>query len=59
LDRIRIDTYLGMALSNVVAFFIILTTAATLYAHGQTNVTTAAQAAQALVPLVSRACPYR
>jgi NRAMP (natural resistance-associated macrophage protein)-like metal ion transporter len=54
LGRIRIDTYLGMALSNIVAFFIILTTAATLHAHGQTNVTTAAQAAQALVPLAGR-----
>jgi NRAMP (natural resistance-associated macrophage protein)-like metal ion transporter len=37
LGRIRIDTYLGMALSNIVAFFIILTTAATLHAHGQTQ----------------------
>jgi NRAMP (natural resistance-associated macrophage protein)-like metal ion transporter len=51
LGRIRIDTYFGMALSNVVAFFIILTTAATLHAHGQTDVSTAAQAAQALAPL--------
>ena len=51
LGRIRVDTYLGMALSNVVAFFIILTTAATLHAHGQTDVSTAAQAAQALAPL--------
>src|SRR5450755_1980316 len=47
LGRIRVDTYFGMALSNAVAFFIILTTAATLHAHGQTDVTTAAQAAQA------------
>jgi NRAMP (natural resistance-associated macrophage protein)-like metal ion transporter len=54
LGRIRVDTYLGMALSNVVAFFIILTTAATLHAHGQTEVSTAAQAAQALTPLAGR-----
>jgi NRAMP (natural resistance-associated macrophage protein)-like metal ion transporter len=54
LGRIRIDTYFGMALSNIVAFFIILTTAATLHAHGQTDVTTAAQAAQALAPLAGR-----
>ncbi len=50
-DRIRIDTYIGMALSNVVAFFIILTTAATLHAHGETDVRSAAQAAKALAPL--------
>jgi NRAMP (natural resistance-associated macrophage protein)-like metal ion transporter len=54
LGRIRMDTYLGMALSNVVAFFIILTTAATLHAYGTTDVATAAQAAQALQPLAGR-----
>jgi Mn2+/Fe2+ NRAMP family transporter len=54
LGRIRKDTYLGMALSNTVAFFIILTTAATLHAHGQTDIATAAQAAQALAPLAGR-----
>jgi Mn2+/Fe2+ NRAMP family transporter len=54
LGRIRMDTYLGMALSNIVAFFIILTTAATLHVHGQTDVATAAQAAQALQPLAGR-----
>jgi NRAMP (natural resistance-associated macrophage protein)-like metal ion transporter len=51
LGRIRWDTYFGMALSNLVAFFIILTTAATLHAHGETQVATAAQAARALAPL--------
>ena len=50
-DRIRMDTYIGMALSNIVAFFIILTTAATLHAHGETDVGSAAQAAKALAPL--------
>ena len=54
LGRIRVDTYFGMAFSNVVAFFIILTTAATLHAHGQTDVSTAAQAAQALAPLAGK-----
>jgi NRAMP (natural resistance-associated macrophage protein)-like metal ion transporter len=54
LGRIRIDTYFGMALSNIVAFFIILTTAATLHAHGQKDVGTAAQAAQALAPLAGK-----
>ena len=52
--RIRIDTYLGMALSNVVAFFIIVTTAATLHAHGVTDIQTADQAALALKPLAGR-----
>jgi NRAMP (natural resistance-associated macrophage protein)-like metal ion transporter len=54
LGRIRVDTYLGMALSNIVAFFIILTTAVTLHAHGDVQVTTSAQAAEALAPLAGR-----
>jgi Mn2+/Fe2+ NRAMP family transporter len=54
LGRIRWDTYVGMALSNLVAFFIILTTAATLHAHGETQVASSAQAAQALAPLAGR-----
>ena len=49
--RIEIDTYLGMGLSNVVAFFIIVTTAATLHAHGLTDVQTSEQAAEALRPI--------
>jgi NRAMP (natural resistance-associated macrophage protein)-like metal ion transporter len=52
--RIRADTYLGMGFSNLVAFFIILTTAATLHAHGVRDVNTSAQAAQALQPLAGR-----
>jgi NRAMP (natural resistance-associated macrophage protein)-like metal ion transporter len=54
LRRIKIDTYAGMAVSNVVAFFIMLTAAATLHAHGHTNIQTAAQAATALEPLAGR-----
>ncbi len=54
LERIRTDTYLGMALSNIVAFFIILTAAVTLHAKGVHDVATAAQAAQALWPLGGR-----
>jgi Mn2+/Fe2+ NRAMP family transporter len=54
LGRIRIDTYLGMAFSNVVAFFIILTAAATLHAHGITEISTSAQAAKTLEPLAGR-----
>ncbi|SEH41233.1 NRAMP family divalent metal transporter [Magnetospirillum fulvum] len=47
-SRIRIDTYLGMAISNAIAFFIVITTAATLHANGVTNIQTSAQAAEAL-----------
>jgi NRAMP (natural resistance-associated macrophage protein)-like metal ion transporter len=51
LDRIRIDTTVGMMLSNVIAFSIILTTAAVLNANGVTNINSATQAAEALRPL--------
>ena len=54
LERIRLDTYIGMALSNAVAFSIILTAASTLHAHGVTFVATSAQAAIALEPLAGR-----
>lgn len=47
----RADTITGMFFSNLIMYFIILTTAATLHAHGQTNITTARQAAEALRPL--------
>jgi NRAMP (natural resistance-associated macrophage protein)-like metal ion transporter len=52
--RIRFDTYLGMAFSNIVAFFIILTAAVTLHAHGILDIQTADQAARALEPLAGR-----
>ena len=51
LKRIKTDTTIGMAFSNLVAFSIILTTAATLSVHGITNIQTSAQAAEALRPL--------
>jgi NRAMP (natural resistance-associated macrophage protein)-like metal ion transporter len=51
LRRIKIDTYLGMAFSNIVAFCIILGTAATLNVAGITDIQTSAQAAEALRPL--------
>jgi NRAMP (natural resistance-associated macrophage protein)-like metal ion transporter len=54
LHRIRIDTYIGMALSNIVAFFIILTTAATLNRHGIADIQTADQAAKALAPVAGK-----
>ena len=51
LHRIRVDTYTGMAFSNLVAYFIILTAAATLWATGHTNIETSTQAAAALGPV--------
>lgn len=51
LYEISIDTWIGMALSNLVAFFIIVTTAATLHKSGVTNIQTASQAAEALRPI--------
>ena len=54
-EPIVIDTWTGMALSNIVGFFIIVTTAATLHAHGIHNIGTAAQAAEALRPFAGPA----
>ena len=51
LKRINWDTYVGMAFSNLIAFFVILTTAVTLNASGHTDIQTSSQAAQALRPL--------
>ncbi len=49
--RIKVDTAIGMGFSNLVAFFIMLTTAVTLHMHGIVNIDTSAQAAAALRPL--------
>jgi NRAMP (natural resistance-associated macrophage protein)-like metal ion transporter len=51
LRRIRLDTYVGMGFSNLIAFFIILSTAATLHAAGIVDIQSSAQAAEALRPL--------
>lgn len=53
-ERIRADTYFGMAVSNVIAFFIILTAASTLHRNGILDVQTSAQAAKALEPIAGR-----
>jgi NRAMP (natural resistance-associated macrophage protein)-like metal ion transporter len=53
-ERIRIDTYLGMAFSNLVALAIIVTTAATLHVSGITDIQTSAEAAKALEPVAGR-----
>lgn len=50
----RLDVITGMAFSNLVMFAIIVSTSATLHAHGQTNLSTAADAAKALEPLAGR-----
>jgi NRAMP (natural resistance-associated macrophage protein)-like metal ion transporter len=49
--RIELDTYVGMGLSNLIAFFIITTSAATLHQQGITDIQSADQAAQALRPI--------
>jgi NRAMP (natural resistance-associated macrophage protein)-like metal ion transporter len=54
LRRIKIDTFLGMGFSNLIAFFIMLTTAATLHAHGIDDVGSSAQAAEALRPVAGK-----
>ena len=54
LDRIKIDTTLGMIYSNLIAFCIMLTTAVTLHAAGVTEIRSAAEAADALRPLAGQ-----
>src|SRR4029453_16836506 len=50
-ERIRADTLVGMAFSNIIALAIILTAAATLHEAGVFSVETSAQAAEALRPI--------
>jgi Mn2+/Fe2+ NRAMP family transporter len=52
--RSRFDVFCGMAFSNIVMFAIIVTTAATLGAHGRHNIQSAAEAASALRPVAGR-----
>lgn len=52
--RMRLDTFSGMAISNLVALAIMIATAATLHASGQTSIGTAADAAKALEPVAGR-----
>lgn len=51
LKLLRIDVWTGSLLTGIIGFFVIVTCAATLNAHGETNITDAAQAAKALEPL--------
>ncbi|MBB5049466.1 NRAMP (natural resistance-associated macrophage protein)-like metal ion transporter [Rhodopseudomonas rhenobacensis] len=50
-QRIRADTIIGMAFSNLIALSIIITAAATLHATGKTDIQTSAEAAEALKPI--------
>jgi NRAMP (natural resistance-associated macrophage protein)-like metal ion transporter len=54
ISNMHADVNTGMIYSNIVAFFIIVTTASTLGAHGVRNIATAQQAAEALRPLAGR-----
>ncbi|HEY8880150.1 MAG TPA: divalent metal cation transporter [Roseateles sp.] len=51
LRRIKLDTHIGMGFSNLIAFCIMLSTAATLNAHGVHDIQTSAQAIEALKPV--------
>ena len=55
LRKTRWDVVGGMFFSNVIMYFIILSTASTLYTHGATDINSAAQAAEALRPLAGNA----
>jgi NRAMP (natural resistance-associated macrophage protein)-like metal ion transporter len=55
LKRIRIDTLTGMAFSTLISLAIVFATAATLNAHGVTDIQTSSQAAEALRPVAG---PY-
>jgi NRAMP (natural resistance-associated macrophage protein)-like metal ion transporter len=54
LGRMEADTWFGMAVSNVVGFFVILTAAVAFHAHGITDIQTTSQAADALIPVAGR-----
>lgn len=55
LQRIGWETWIGMFASNLTAFFIMLATAVTLNAHGQTDIQSSEQAAAALKPIAGNA----
>jgi NRAMP (natural resistance-associated macrophage protein)-like metal ion transporter len=50
----RADVFIGSLVTDIIAFFIIVATAATLHAHGITNITDAKDAAQGLVPFAGQ-----
>jgi NRAMP (natural resistance-associated macrophage protein)-like metal ion transporter len=54
IERITVDTTIGMMFSNIVAVFIVLTAAVVLHAHGKTDIQSASDAAEALRPIAGR-----
>ncbi len=54
LRQSRNDVVTGMFFSNLIMYFIVLTTATTLHAHGKTDISTAQDAAEALRPLAGK-----
>ena len=54
LKRINVDTLIGMAVSDIISFFVILTAAVTLHQSGHTDIQTSAEAAQALKPIAGQ-----
>jgi Mn2+/Fe2+ NRAMP family transporter len=55
LKRSRLDIFFGMMFSSVIMYFVMLSTSSTLFRAGTRDISTAAQAAQALEPLAGRA----
>jgi Mn2+/Fe2+ NRAMP family transporter len=56
LKKMRLDVCVGMLISNLVMYFIILTTGTILFKNGITNIETVDQAARALEPLAGKLC---
>jgi Mn2+/Fe2+ NRAMP family transporter len=54
INHAKWDTILGMLFANIIIYFVILSTAATLFKAGETDISSAAQAAQALQPLAGK-----
>ncbi|OWV92822.1 hypothetical protein ATY81_16885 [Rhizobium sp. R72] len=58
LRQTKRDILVAMTFSNLIMYFVILATGSTLYMHGQTNIETAAQAAEALKPIAGEAAGF-
>lgn len=58
LERSKTDVFMGSSISKLITYFITLTTAATLFAHGETQINTAKDAAAALGPVAGPAASW-
>ena len=58
LPMARADVIIGMTFADIIAAFIVICTAATLFAHGVTNIDSAATAAESLVPIAGTYAKY-